>query len=279
MNALFKDPALNTKFTQQGYVVVPFVTEEQLQQLQDLFTRTCGSDAALAGNFFYSLLANNQAGNMHIRDAMRQILTASYQRLFNGYASFSESFLAKAKTGDDLLLHQDWNYTNEAEHFSAILWCPLTETNMANGTLFAIPGSHKFFKNYRSGSLPTGRIVTDERLKPYVKPLEVKKGEAVIFQQALFHGSYPNKNGELRVIAGSIILEEGVTACYYNKVNETEADIYKLNEDAFLGALATLSSTGIPEGWQAAERIAYSHSVVTTEDLLQKIFAAQNVAV
>lgn len=277
MNPLFKDKRLDEKYKVDGIVVVPFADKEQLNELKKLF-QNLSEKANSTDGFYYSLLTNNLAGNMRIRNEIKQILEPGYQRIFINYHSFSESFLAKQPASGEMLLHQDWSYVDEDKHGIATVWCPLMNITAGNGALFAIKGSHRFFKTYRSGSLPTSRIQTDGNLQKHISVIEVNEGSAAIFHPALFHGSFPNKSNKLRVIACALVKEDCASLTYYHKKNELVAEAYFVSEKMLLEEIGALAAGERPQKGVSVKTIQREILHVSSEDLMEKISAREATA-
>src|SRR5688572_27138417 len=167
MKTLFKDKLLDEQFREDGFVVIPFITTEQLNALKESFSKHYDGQYFLDSDFFCSLLANDGISSMSLKKELEKILKESYEKTFEPYRSVTESFLAKPHTEEPMQLHQDWSFTDEELHECATVWCPLSDVKKSNGALYAIKGSHRFFKSYRSGSLTTSRISASNGLEKY----------------------------------------------------------------------------------------------------------------
>lgn len=276
MIRVIKDDVLHSQFQKQGFVVVPFMDVTQLDKMSALFHTYCHNASYTANGIFYSLFANSWQDKLKLRDEIRLVWKESYERTFINYQPFAESFLAKAKTTEDLLLHQDWSYAEEGRHFAATVWCPLSDVDEQNGGLFVLPGSQHFFTNFRSGTLPTTRLTPNSRLQKYLMPLKVRKGEAVIFHQGLFHGSFPNTTDTVRIVAASVILEAGKSAAYYHQLSTTEVGLFEMTDDVFLGEVESLAAMKMPVAAVFKQKIPYIHHSVSAEDLIRK-FEEQHI--
>jgi len=221
---------------------------------------------------YFSLISNPREVNIKIRDEVKALFEPAYKRIFTEYRSLAESFLAKIPGQDgNLMLHQDWNYVDEKKFASATIWCPLVDITEQNGAMYAIKGSHKFFDILRSATFPTARIKGEGEMSSAITPLEVKAGEAIIFHQALWHGSYPNRSNATRVIATSIVVERDAPYVYFNKNAGSEsADVYALPDSAFIDELATLAAGGLPQDQRLVSSFPYSHLQVEIPMLLEK---------
>jgi ectoine hydroxylase-related dioxygenase (phytanoyl-CoA dioxygenase family) len=170
------------------------------------------------------------------------------------------------------MLHQDWSYAHEDITSTATLWLPLQNTTKRNGALFFVPGSHLFFKNYRSGSLPSSRIPMDKELEKYTVTVEVNEGEAIIFHQALFHGSHPNTGKENRVVAASIIIPENEELLYFHQSQNTDLlQTHSLTEPEFFEHLQELSKGETFKNIKTLGTTSYHHKSLSGAQLCEEI--------
>ncbi len=270
MAGILADNQIAREFDKNGFVKIPFLSAQQLMALKELFDRYCVSAANATGEIYYSAFDNSIADNLIINDGIKQILSESYGRLFTGYEAYAAMFFSKGKGEKELFLHQDWSYTEEAEKFVATIWCPLADTDVDSGCLFAIPGSHRFFKNYRSANLPTGRVALDDEMKTAVVNIALQAGEAVLFHPALFHGSHPNRRPQQRVVAANLIVEPGEKLSYFNATGEGLINQHVLSEKEFFTSLLDLSTQKAAPTGPVLQTIAYQHTMVNRQMLLDK---------
>ncbi len=277
MQRLFLDSSLNEEYEQNGYVKIPFVNIEVLTQLKDLFYEYCPSVSHPNGNGYYSMFTNNATRNLELKHRIEKILEGFYEKIFVDYQNFAEMFLAKLPDNEELLLHQDWSYVHEQKSTILTVWLPLQQTTKNNGALFVIPGSHKFFTNYRSGSLPSVRIPLNDALMQKCVEVPVEPGEAVFFHQALFHGSYPNLDSKVRVVAASIIAAKNEDLLYFQKAQKPNTIFaYKLTEESFFNHIDTLTEGKFYHGAQLMEKIISVNSNIDVHVLLEKLELTRN---
>ena len=263
MQQIFKDEIVQQQFDSKGFVLLDAGLDNEVNRLQGFINSNFGQ---YAGQIYYSLMANDYATNMVIKDRIRTILSPFYEKYFANYRSLTESFLVKpASTADELFLHQDWCYTNEAKHYSLTVWIPLEDVDEQNGTLFFLPGSHRWFNVLRSLTLPTGRIASSNGLLQHIEKVNVKKGQAVVFHSGAFHGSYPNQTNRDRIVVTANVLEKDSPFLYYQKASETTANVFHLDDNTLLRELSTLV-TGVDPTSPMIETIPYQHKVLTRED-------------
>jgi Phytanoyl-CoA dioxygenase (PhyH) len=222
------------------------------------------------GVFYYSLMGNSYDENISIRTFIKQILGNFYNTFFENFYTRNESFLSKPRNIDtELLLHQDWSYTDEKKFSSYNIWIPLTDVTANSGAMFFLPGSHLWLNNIRSSTLPTARLASTEFNNNDFETIEIKAGQALIFNPAVFHGSYPNHTNFDRTVITATIFDKDAPYYYYQK---TETDglvkVFTLDDNTYMKDLDKLSYGADPLHI-AEHTIQYNHATVTAE-LLKK---------
>src|SRR5262249_11399624 len=133
-------------------------------RLRDLYDATVAADPKR--DLYESSRHNSPEKNAQINLAIREVLAEAVDGMFGSNELFGGTFMVKVPEQSTVLaLHQDWSVVDEDIYQSAFIWCPLVETGPANGGLFVLPGSHTWFGNYRSGSMPSLRITPQGLLK------------------------------------------------------------------------------------------------------------------
>lgn len=262
------DELIEKDLQKDGYAIVGKIGEDDL-------TKLIGFHQGMqrgATNFYYSLLNNNYSINKKILDTQKAILNLFFEAHFSGYRTLTESYLIKpAQTENELLLHQDWCYTDEDKYQAYNVWIPLTDVNEENGALFFLKGSHLWFNNKRSGSLHTARISSqNSTIARHIVTAPMQKGEVILFNPAVFHGSWPNRSMQDRVIATTTVMDIDAPFLYYQKAGEDEVDIFHLDDERFIRNLAPLTRGESPSSGPH-ERIGYKHLIVTEEMILKKL--------
>ena len=116
--------------------------------------------------------------------------------------------MVKSHTDSDVLpLHQDWSVVEEDKYQTLFVWCPLIDVSVLNGGLFVLPGSHRYFASLRSGSYPSNRYVLPAGLARLHQGHPLKAGEAILYSDALFHGSHANNGTRDRIVVTARVME------------------------------------------------------------------------
>jgi len=117
----------------------------------------------------------------------------------------SNFFIKEAKNPAFVSWHQDATYWGLSSPDVVTAWVALTPSNMANGAMGVIPGSHKkeqlphrdTFDN--NNLLTRGQEVAVEVDQSKAVYLELEPGEASLHHVLLVHGSWPNPSDDRRI--------------------------------------------------------------------------------
>ena len=233
MKRVFKDEVLQQEMEENGYVIVPFFTPEEVNQLNDLFY-SFHNDNEVTGFFSTTFSLNKE----YREQANRQIIEIGLKRineLFENYKVWSGSFLVKASDENSALsVHQDMTLMDESIFTGFNIWCPLVDLNENNGPLMVLPGSHRIVPTLRGSTIPGIYEDTHELILDLMKTVHVKSGTAVIFDQSIIHASPPNKSNELRIVTNTFITHKDakIMTCYHDK-NRNKVEIFE-QEDNFM---------------------------------------------
>jgi ectoine hydroxylase-related dioxygenase (phytanoyl-CoA dioxygenase family) len=257
---MLKDLVIQENLDRDGYAVLETGLIEQL----DVNFKLSASD------FYYSLLSNSYEDNIVLQRVISEALYSFYEKYFENYRTTTESFLAKpANTTTELLLHQDWCYTDEKIYSAYNLWIPLSDVTESNGAMIFLPGSHLWFDNIRSATLPTARINSKYFMDQGAKAVPLKKGQAIIFHPAVFHGSFPNMSAQNRVVVTVNMMSDNAPFLYFQRDKDGEANVIQLDDDAFLRSLNTLA-IGDVTGFPQIDTMKYNHKLISETDLIDQ---------
>lgn len=231
---IFKDRDLQRHFDEKGYVKIPFLDEEQIKELDKLFDELhpeLPEEGFISGSYSSDIEYKQKAS-----DHFKRIFHESYERIFKNYTPFGGSFLFKMPSeNSDLVLHQDWTIVDEEKYVALNCWVPLCDTDVNNGTLMVVPGSHSAnFPVHRSPTLDFFFNGNDDLVREKLVPMNAKAGEAVILNQSLIHYSPPNLSGKIRKAITSGIKTKGAPMMFYyydRAATEPKLDVYEMDEN------------------------------------------------
>jgi hypothetical protein len=228
IKSVFKDVRLNELFSQQGYVVVPFLYPEEVRILTDFYF----SGEKEKREQFTTFAANDYHYRKSVHEQIQNSFLRPFIALFNDYIPFWGNFFSKPGGSPALLLHADPQYVNEPDQISLNIWCPLVDAFAENGALGVVPHSHRLLKQIRGTNITDAyRKNAVEIQQKFGKLLEVRAGDAVIYDHRLLHYSLPNKTDNPRLVATMVTVPKGAPVLNYYAEKEGDSTVieYAIN--------------------------------------------------
>lgn len=130
--------------------------------------------------------------------------------------------------------HQDPAYVDETKSYSLIIWIPLEDINLHNGCLHVIPRSHLWNNPNRSISMDWAFEPYSNLLWEKMIPIETKKGDVVIFDAALLHGSNVNKSSSDRLAVNIPVLPVSQKMITFFPTKKNWGVKYEIDESYYL---------------------------------------------
>ncbi|MGK0390709.1 MAG: hypothetical protein ACI94Y_003469 [Maribacter sp.] len=287
MIPLFKDEALQKEFEENGFVIVDALEEEQINTLKEFYKSTGLFDEKGYG-FHVSMDNTDKKLVNSIIDKIYDVALPSVLPHFVNAKPYIASYVVKDPNPQGVVpVHQDWTFVEaEESHNSLTVWIPLVDVNMENGALGAIKGSHKFFDHVRPSPSPQVRTLLQEHLFtifPYMNILEIKAGQAIVFDNRTFHASPPNVTEETRLAVGIGITQAESQLCHYslNPNNDKELLKFKVDETFFReydnSRLSRMyDNKEVIQDFEHVDTVAYEISEMSAADMVKMIQDAGN---
>lgn len=231
---IFKNEEHQKLFDKQGFIVLPFVGEEEVKQLDSLFDELHPN--LNQSGFFSGSYSNDFDYKKKASDEIVKVFSNAYERLFTDYTPFGAAFLYKVPgANSELAAHQDWTIVDEQKNVALNCWVPLCDVTIENGPIMIMPGSHyDNFNVIRAPTLPFFFSGDDDMVVKELIPMEVKAGTAVILNQSVIHYSPPNKSSKIRKAITAGIKSAGAQMYFHYKVpDKDELEVFEM-DDSFL---------------------------------------------
>jgi hypothetical protein len=229
---ILKDAELDRNLLAEGYVVVPFLTVEEVQSLKDYYYAS--HPRQLDGMYATAHVPDINL-RMRMNDFIKKVFARAIGEMFVNCNPLGGSFIAKGKGQKGTLEpHQDWNIVDEEQYRSFNIWVPLVNLNEQNGAIKIIPKSHVWMKNYRSANIHSAFSKVNDLVWKMLQPLHMKAGEALIYDHRLVHASGENHSDEIRLAAVYGIIPLGARMFYYHKADENTVEVFESNPEFFL---------------------------------------------
>lgn len=247
MSKLFTDKEISDQYDRDGYIILDLLDEEKVSDLRKLFDETI--EVISSDELYESSRNRKDETNNLINDRLQVVMEESLGELTGDNEILGGSFFLKTAGSKNFLhLHQDWSVVEEDKFETAFIWCPLQDTDASKGGLFVLPGSHAFFQNRKSGSLPGMRISFNKDIRERVIDLDLKAGQAIVYSDNLFHGSHTNPSEEHRLVATARIMQKGSKLTYYHLQEDGRVGVYYFSKDTYLNGIRKLAVGELPDG-------------------------------
>jgi ectoine hydroxylase-related dioxygenase (phytanoyl-CoA dioxygenase family) len=218
MEPLFRNATVQAAFERDGYVVIDLIDRPQVDALR-AFYQGLEHAATPAGGFQVSLDNESPSFVRAVSERLIEAVRASVDRHFDRHRVFTASFVTKAKDPTGIVPpHQDWTFVDERRYASATIWCPLVDVDRHNGGLGVIAGSHRLYNHIRPSPSPQYVPPFTDQLAsifPYVRIIDLRAGQALVFDNRTLHASPPNASNETRVAFGIGITHRDAAIRHY----------------------------------------------------------------
>ncbi len=229
---IFKSDEHQQLFEKQGFIVLPFITTDEVAQLEKLFDEL--HPQINEGGFFSGSYSSDIEYKKKASEEIVKVFSRAYNELFINYTPFGAAFLYKVPgVNSELAAHQDWTIVDEQKNVALNCWVPLCDVAKENGALSILPGSHYNNLNVvRAPTLPFFFSGDDDMVLKELIPMEVNAGTAVILNQSVIHYSPPNNSNKIRKAITAGLKSEGAQMYFHYKVpDKDELEVFEMDDD------------------------------------------------
>lgn len=239
---ILQEATKNQLLSRQGYAIVPFLNADEIKSLTDFFY---ANHSSLPDGMY----ASSHAGDFDFRKKMNAEIKRLCQRAvdvtFQNATPLGATFMVKSKgEHGSLHPHQDWSILDESKHFSYNIWLPLVDVNEANGTLLILPDSHQLFENIRGLNIPSSFEGVINEVWQYLIPINMKAGEALVYDHRLLHASGINKTDTPRLVIVYGLIPAGADMRYYYG-RDGQIEEYACTPDFYFNETITQGPAGL----------------------------------
>ncbi|CAK9249919.1 unnamed protein product [Sphagnum jensenii] len=191
---------------------VDLLTAGQLASLERLYTQ---EQFPPTGDFYLTIWRDAPEHRLMVHDHIQEIVSPAFRGLLYNYKPIISSYAVKRSSTDSAWHpHQDDTFVDEKNFVSLSIWVPLIDTHAGNGALMVWPGSHMLYTGPRSPNIP--QPFKDElySITAHLIDVNVKAGQAVIFDHRLVHASRMNVSGTDRLAVVTVLIPEEASLLY-----------------------------------------------------------------
>jgi hypothetical protein len=287
MKAIFKDPAVQQFFDDNGYAKISLINEEEVARLYNYYNTLNNDHVGEYG--FHVTMDNKDTGFVkRVLTELSDVIMPRTKEHFQDVKMFTGSYVVKEPRVNSFVPpHQDWSFTDEKEYGSVTVWTALMDMDIDNGAMAVLKGSHKFFPYRRASPSPGFKSPFQAHsfeLFPYMELIPMKAGEALVFDNRTIHASPPNHTDKTRVAAGIGLTPVEAKLVHYNVVPGSDPQMiagYEITPEFFYEynnrKLYEYQQEGkTPEGFEAFEVVENEPKILTAEELRDLALGAGN---
>lgn len=211
----FHNQALTERLTTDGYATFDLLNEANIEALKTIFS---DNHTSTPEGFYATTHLEDKAKRKALSDQAMSILTELIQAQFENIQLLGGAFISKAPGEKGTLpLHQDWNLVDETCARSYNLWIPLVDVDEVNGAMRILVGSHSKQETFRGPNVPPVLYPISSEVEQHMVSLNMKAGEAVLYDHALWHSSPPNQTKVLRLAFVLGVVPKEAELKYYHQ--------------------------------------------------------------
>lgn len=268
---LFVDKNINQLLEERGYVTIPLLSTEETARLRGLYESLKTDKKDTNARLFVSSRDCDYDKSMEVSQLIKEILLPHIEKIATHFTLYGGAFLAKPRHDtNEFALHQDFTLTEPAHRMYAI-WIALQDTDEKNGAVFLLEKSHRVLQNFLSASYNNVRIDRKDIHPDFIQTISLKAGQAIIFCDQLFHGSYSNKTNQERVAATARITDKDAPFVYYHKQDDSTAAVYEIAPFDLIKYFEHFQKGNIPEHLTLKYTVPYKHTSVNSKLLNKRL--------
>lgn len=260
---VLRDPQLDARLDEDGYVVVDFAGPDLQAELRAIHDEL---DSGIGEGYYATMHSPDGAYKEAAHRAITRCFWPVLAPLLADHEPLVGAFVVK-HPGEDTAVppHQDWIVTDEGDHCSVNCWFPTARVNEVAGPIRVLPGSHRYLRALRgSPAFPTeidgiGPRVFDELMET----VAIEDGQAIVYDNRLLHGTAPNRSGHLRVVAYMAAIPRGARRLHYLRHPDGRVEGFEVDEAFF----RSFQIGEVPAGARFLELDHYEIEPFSFEDL------------
>lgn len=243
---ILHDPGLEEELLDVGYVKVPMLDPDELaafdhewdQLRPDDGWAPDGETGFNRSTYHCTFLDTNQDYKRQAQDLVRRVFQPKIDQVVVDYRILTSNLYVKPPGVGRFQIHQNWPTTEDLSITTLTVWCPMHDVGVENGTLRVVPGSHKIVPDVATPQEPPFfSTFEDELIEQYLVPIELRGGEALVFDDSLLHWSSENRSEQSRraVQIETLPVEEQAVLYHLDRHGpEPQWELYAVDDDFFV---------------------------------------------
>jgi len=275
MRQVFRDPALQADYQPTGHAKTPMLSPAEVQELlrevqslrpHDKFAPK--SPNGLDTTYHCSFLDSNKDYKAQVHALISRIFTPHIERVLHDFRILNCNFYVKSPHSGEFQVHQNWPAIADIYDTTVTVWCPLVDVVESNGALQVVSGSHKLVPHVEGPACP-GFFTNFKTavIDKYLKPVPMKAGETLIFDDGLIHWSARNDSDEPRIAIQILCVpkDEQSVYFYFDKAHPERFELIAVDSEFFIRSDCADLMTRQPH-WKSLGFVPNRNRLLTEEE-------------
>jgi hypothetical protein len=238
MNRLFKSDNLQSEFEEDGFVKIPLLNPEQVNELVTAYERFREDHEKINLSYITTSHSSNEKLIRAVDESLQAVIAPAIEEHLMNYRLLFGNYLVKMPKPDSATPpHQDITFVDERAYVSVNIWIALQDIEEKNGSMYFLKGSHKFMETIR----PTHHYhwpyeKVKKQIEEWSHSFSAKAGDAFIFHHAVIHGSHANQSDRPRLAAVVAAYSEDAPLIHYflPSLDSNRLQKYSMDKEAYL---------------------------------------------
>jgi Phytanoyl-CoA dioxygenase (PhyH) len=242
---VLRNPMLQKEFQKRGFVKLPMLSNEEVNTIlsfihtlrpDDAFNPD-GKSASNPSTYHCTFLDTNIDYKKKVSDFLIDQFSPYTNKILYNFKFIALNFYVKQPGTGKFQIHQNWPVM-PVEDTSVTVWCPLVDVSENNGGIQIVESSHKIVPDIAAlGAIDFFRPFEDVLVKDYLRPVMMKAGEVLIFDDSLLHWSSENNSDSPRYAIQIMMVPEDVTPLYFHYDSKADRyEIFAVDADFFINS-------------------------------------------
>ncbi|HUH75701.1 MAG TPA: phytanoyl-CoA dioxygenase family protein [Chitinophagales bacterium] len=234
---IFKDQSLQELYLQQGYVVLPILSKEKIEEMLDLHQSTHPSIEDLPNCYNTSDHVPSLETKRKVKNEISKALEPLFNNYLNGFKPIYVNFIGKKKgEKSNRDLHQDYSFCNELECDGYNIWIPLQDITEHNSYFSIVRNSYRFFHSFRGRQIHHRfEDISDKIMEKFCTNIYPKAGHALIYNTASIHFTPNSTSNDIRIAISAMTIPEEANINLYQTWKDTTDQLERFEvDDEFL---------------------------------------------
>ena len=219
----FLDEKIKDDYCKNGFIVIKnVVTDEAISVIEETYKILNSKTEFYEAEGFITTPNYGQNMQQLVCENLTKVNNIILPKIFDTnkcvYDFFSLLVMKFNKDKSYVEPHQDISMVDEKKSITTFLWIPTVDIDDKNGALLVLPGSHIWATWQKTHNRDITPLKQNSKwLMEKMIPVFLNKGDLVLFDSSLIHGSLPNISDKARIAMNTSVIPKNQQMVHYEK--------------------------------------------------------------